>query len=671
MSITKQNTKGFTLVEMLIIAPVVILVISGFIALIITMVGDVLAMRDRNNMTFEIRDTLDRIEQDSRLSTQFLVTSGTLPSPQGSDSGFAGTAAFTSTDSLIMGTLTTNKNPMDSTRQLVFYAKQPNDCGSLETYNRPFIGKTIYFLKNGSLWRRTFLFNYNTNATPNDETLCAAPWQQNSCNPGYLPATRCQTNDIEVMKNVSSFGVKYYSTPSSTTDIGPTNALSATTIEVTLNGQKTIVGRTITNSGSLRASRLNSIDADLPLPATPTVSVQDNNANAAVFSWPTVPSATSYLISYNINGGSWVNATNDSTTLSYAVNANRQDTVTLRVAARNSTGTSAYATAALTIPDWNTCTPQGGWVAFGGTYSTPGFTKTNAEIVKLKGVYKNGSIAQGTVLCVLPDGFRPAVPMVFQVGTSPASATRIDISTSGSVTLGDTSTNATWVSLDNIHFISNTALYSTVAITPSNGWTNVGGASPTLAVRKDSLNRVHVQGVIKSGTTTDTTAVGALPVGYRPSEYHDFTVRSNLPLNQMGVNAASLQYRSNTAGVNAFYATQAMFYISGAGTWTTLLPLQNNWVAYGSPGVFTAPQYTKASDNLVTIRGHISNGITTSGTKIATLPAGYRPKQRLMMYVGSYNSHGRIDIDTNGDILIITASSALTSLDNISFIAEQ
>src|ERR671933_425112 len=210
MSITKQNTKGFTLVEMLIIAPVVILVISGFIALIITMVGDVLAMRDRNNMTFEIRDTLDRIEQDSRLSTQFLVTSGTLPSPQGSDSGFAGTAAFTSTDSLIMGTLTTNKNPMDSTRQLVFYAKQPNDCGSLETYNRPFIGKTIYFLKNGSLWRRTFLFNYNTNATPNDETLCAAPWQQNSCNPGYLPATRCQTNDIEVMKNVSSFGVKYY-----------------------------------------------------------------------------------------------------------------------------------------------------------------------------------------------------------------------------------------------------------------------------------------------------------------------------------------------------------------------------------------------------------------------------------------------------------------------------
>src|SRR6266542_5568953 len=193
-TIKSRVDAGFTLVEILIIAPVVIIVISGFIALIITMVGDVLAIRDRNNMAFEIRNTLDRIEQDTRLSTQFLTTSNTLISPQGSDSNFTGTAAFNNSNSLLLGTLTTDKNPTDTTRQLVFYAKQPNDCGAQQSYNRPFIDKTMYFIKNGSLWRRSYLFNWNQNATPNDETLCSAPWQQNSCSPGYTDP-RCQTND--------------------------------------------------------------------------------------------------------------------------------------------------------------------------------------------------------------------------------------------------------------------------------------------------------------------------------------------------------------------------------------------------------------------------------------------------------------------------------------------
>lgn len=670
MSTTRQKGAGFTLVEVLIIAPVVILVISSFIGLIITMVGDVMAIRDRNNMAYEIRDTLDRIEQDSRLSTQFLLTTGTLLAPQGSDSNFTGTAAFTNSNSLIMGTLTTDKNPADSTRQIIYYAKQPNDCGALQAYNRPFIAKVVYFLNNGSLWRRSYLFNYNTNATPNDETLCGAPWQQNSCSPGYTGA-RCQTNDVEVMKNVSSFNVKYYSSPSSTTEIGSANALNATTIEVTINGSKTVVGRSITNSGALRASKLNSIDADLPLPATPTLSVTSNNANGATFSWPLVPSATSYLVSYNINGGSWVDATNDSTTLSYTVSANRKDTVTLKVAARNSTGTSAYATTAFTIPDWNTCSLQNSWGNVGGAFATAGFTKTSTEVVQLKGHITGSNLASGTVLCYLPDGFRPTAAIMFQVPSSSSGAVRVDVNAGGAVYLGDNLANGTWLSLNNIRFIASTASYSVVAPTFQNSWVNYGGGYYSdLQLRKDSLNRVHVQGLIKGGTMSDLTPFAALPAGYRPSEYYHLPVRSNAPFNYMGVSTTNMQYKTITgAGVNAYYAPVGMFYISGAGTWTNLT-LQSSWVAYGGT-TGTSPQYTKSSDGIVTVKGLIKNGTTTANTIIANLPVGYRPKETLRIHTVSTGAAGYVDIDASGNIRVGSLTNTSASLDPITFMAEQ
>jgi hypothetical protein len=337
----------------MIIAPVVILVVSGFVALMISMVGDSLVTREQNNMTYETQDALDRIEQDTRLTTQFLTTSSAQTAPQGSDGNFTGTAAFSSSNSLILGNLTTDKNPTDVSRQLVFYANQPNDCGTQQSYNRPFQAKTIYFVKNGSLWRRSILPDYNLSATVNDSTTCAAPWQRNSCSPGYGASTRCQTNDTELMKNISTFNVKYLSTPDSTTDLGSAQALSANAIEVAITGGKTSKGRSITSTGTMRATKLNNIDVDLPVPGVPVVAAS-NSGRTATFTWPAASSATSYIVQYNINGGSWSSpVTLDNRTLSYnvdvGVNGTTANTATIRVAAKNSTGTSAYGTASTTM----------------------------------------------------------------------------------------------------------------------------------------------------------------------------------------------------------------------------------------------------------------------------------------------------------------------------------
>lgn len=670
-SLTNKLQKGFTLVEILIIAPIVIIVISGFVALMITIVGDVLTSRDQANMSYEIQDGLDRIEQDIRLTTQFLVTSGTQVAPQGSDSNFTGTAAFTSTNSLVMGGLATDKNPVDTTRKLIFYAKQPNDCGSQEVYNRVFQTKIIYFIKSGSLWRRTVLPDYNTSATVNDNTVCAAPWQQNSCSPGYSLATRCQTNDIEVTKNVKAFTVKYLSAAGSSTDLGAAQALSANAIEVQIDGEKTTAGRKIATSGTVRGTKLNSLDVSIPAPGTPLVSSQ-LEGTAARFSWATVPMATSYELSYNVNGGAWTNVSVSAQTLSYTVNAGQGNTVTMRVAARNASGTSAYTVSTLAIPLWYTPSLLNNWTVFDSTppgtggYSTPAYTKTSADVVMLKGVIKDGSTALDSVIMRLPIGYRPTHRLIFQTDTA-GTAGRVDILPNGDVLVNRA--NSGWLVLDGIRFVSSSASYTwnDLSSTFQNGWTNYDNTGYWAPLRStlDSVGRAHFQGLVSGGTNVNPTNIATLPGGQQTSgEYiHLPAASTDFNYTAFGVYI----HAKGISGASNFYGLQGMFYPTTAG-WTTLT--LNGWVPFDTG--HTQPRYRKGSDGIVSVKGLIKNGDTNPGAVIATLPVGFRPKERLCIAGVAGAAHSRIDILANGQIIVGGyANPGWTSLDNIMFVAEQ
>lgn len=256
-----RRSRGFTLIEILVISPILILTIGGFVYTLTTIVSDALAIRDNNTMVYDTQTALDRIEQDARLSTQFLTTSGVLPSPQGSDSNFTGTAAFTAgSNVLIMSTLSTTINPLDPARQVVYYAT-PNPCDATQVYNAPLPTTVIYYVYNGSLYRRSYVPVWTTGSGPNQ--VCASQvWQQDSCLPGYTaaqtaPTGQCQTSDAKLLDNVQSLTTAYYSGAGSTSDLGASGATGATTIGVTLSASKTTAGQTITNTATVRASKLN------------------------------------------------------------------------------------------------------------------------------------------------------------------------------------------------------------------------------------------------------------------------------------------------------------------------------------------------------------------------------------------------------------------------------
>ena len=91
MTVQKKGSAGFTFVEIVVIAPIVILMIGAFIAAVVGMTASVLVSRAQNVLTYNVQDALNRIQQDVKLSTTFLAQSNINLSStkQGYDDGTA------------------------------------------------------------------------------------------------------------------------------------------------------------------------------------------------------------------------------------------------------------------------------------------------------------------------------------------------------------------------------------------------------------------------------------------------------------------------------------------------------------------------------------------------------------------------------------------------------
>lgn len=253
--------RGFTLVEMLVIVPIALLVAIGLISLMVSMVGDVLVSNAEAATIQEADDSLDRINQDTRTSTGFLGSLGPMTSPQGRDGA---TASFTSAGGdLIVTQYATTASPLQSDRSLVYYANQPNACGDSNIgANATLQLNIIYFLitnpdSTQTLWRRTVVKPANMNGTPDSNTVCAAPFQRNSCPTGSTtnPAIgqTCQTIDEKMADFVKTFSLTYRKADGTIT----TDPTAAKSVNVQLELAKTVAGKDIDtkrNSVATRAS---------------------------------------------------------------------------------------------------------------------------------------------------------------------------------------------------------------------------------------------------------------------------------------------------------------------------------------------------------------------------------------------------------------------------------
>lgn len=254
-----NNSKGFTLVEMMVVAPTLILIIGIFIAAIISITGSVMASRGANKLTYDIQDALTRIEGDVKVSSAFLTTNSvTLTSPQGYDDN---TQAFQYNDptngpELILSIFATTSNPLTSTQNIVYKSGLPYACNDPQVNkNPPLVMNVVYFVKsnNGTkqLWRRVLAqSDYATVGCVSGSI--AAPWQQPTCAPTQTGSI-CKTND-ELLADLGATGsisISYF-----TAGITPTaDPTVANAVSVTINGTNTYAGRDVTRSSTVRAFR--------------------------------------------------------------------------------------------------------------------------------------------------------------------------------------------------------------------------------------------------------------------------------------------------------------------------------------------------------------------------------------------------------------------------------
>jgi len=713
-----KKQKGFTIVELLVIAPIVILTIGAFVTVIVNMTGDVLAARTSTLLAYNVQNALNKISSDVSLSSTFLaqsnLTEGTLPpasplfsSPQGYSDD---TTPFYNVDTtngnmLILNTLATTSNPVSTSAAYVYLSNLPNSCTSNQVnQNTPMTYNVVYFIKNNTLWRRVIMpSNYTTIG-------CNVPWQQPSCNPTYMTShpglAMCQTQDQDLIDNIttSGFSIQYFNTAttvtpntvaSDTTSCTPTTSAacvaarnaalqSLATVGASISVNTTAAGRSISQSGTIRATRLGTSASTIApvapatTPGTPAVTATYVAAPpSATVTWPTVSGGgiITYTVDYSLNGGSsWTNGVTNTSQTSYTYNAASQNqTVSFRVSATNSAGTSSYGTTSVVIPLWATPVLQNGWLNFAGngysgtTYDTAAYTRTSSGLVALRGLVKNGS---GTIF-TLPAGYRPSEQLVFlTVAGSDTTAGRVDILPDGSVSLQVGSNG--YVSLDSIRFMPASPIGPTfTTFTPLNSWVYFGGAFAQPAYAVDSAGRVQVKGLIKNGTATSGTNIWSIPtspINLAPPASNLIPVSSNNSIGAINI-AVSTTTLAIYAGSNVFLSLQSMYYPNGAATWTSLT-LQNSWVWYG--GNPATPGVTKGSDGIVMLTGLIKSGTTTNGTVITTLPAGFRPSQEMVLDVASNGIFGRIDIYPNGNIVAINLNNnTYLTLDGISFPAEQ
>lgn len=276
----RGSSAGFTLIEIGIIVPILIITVLILFQAVFSMIRSSTVERGRIDITYERQNAISNIESDAVLASLFLPTVDTNPAgkpvvtndpyPPASNGGAWSYLGDSPTSRvLIVRLYSTTTNPLAADRQPVFIDdNEPAGaaCDSTNIYfNEVQQYNIIYFVQGGNLFRRKL----PDTTTP----LClSGQYQKLSC-PSQADLTAqglgtrnsiCGADDELLATGVTNFSVQYYgsktsSTPLAVYDPGADPALVTISAdaEVTLTLSRVVSGETATSTSSLRMSKLN------------------------------------------------------------------------------------------------------------------------------------------------------------------------------------------------------------------------------------------------------------------------------------------------------------------------------------------------------------------------------------------------------------------------------
>lgn len=259
--IRKTRTKGFTLVEVIIVTPALLVVIAGMLAILIVMLQHNNTARATLNVSYKNQQALDLIDNDIRYSSRFLIATDPSPitDPYGSDN--LGQAwSYKDYDAqhrvLIVRSYSSTENLLSDSRKSVYINQL--GCSGAAMYANPVIQYNIvYFIRNNTLYKRILVDT--TTAT------CNTQYQQQSCpiDVSYPRNAICKADDEVLLENAQSMDVQFYVSPSDSTPIDAFNSTATDILDdtqsvlITLTSSVHVAGEPVTSTLLLRANKLN------------------------------------------------------------------------------------------------------------------------------------------------------------------------------------------------------------------------------------------------------------------------------------------------------------------------------------------------------------------------------------------------------------------------------
>jgi hypothetical protein len=211
-----------------------------------------------------------------------------------------------------------------------------------------------------------------------------------------------------------------------------------------------------------------------------------------------------------------------------------------------------------------------------------------------------------------------------------------------------------------IEIAETNATTSTGTLTAS-AWTVVGnvgmGIAPTaMRLEINGSARVAMGSSLYLGGQTDAGESG-LRLVYSTHAYID-SADGDIVFRADNVAASTERMRIKNGG--------GIEFATNLGTdWTALPYGALGWDDHG--GVYQGGQYKKVGD-LVFLRGLVKR-VSGGGSVIAVLPSGFRPAAQCLfgVYTSNFGGGDRVDIDTSGNITLVSGGVAYVQLDGLVF----
>lgn len=236
-----KNEQGFTLVEVLIMAPIMILTIVFLMSFLFSQYGQLTQQGAQINLQTEAQVVTFSMEDDVFFANAFVQNLNDGLSDTYQPSG--GWKYNTTPQTLIISDPAVTKNHRDANRQPVYINTLGCDASVLDQ-NSPLYNNIIYFVSGTTLYKRTV-------SAPSTMSTCGTSFQKQTC-PASNATTACPADKILTDK-VESFSITYLDS----NNVTVTDPELANRLKVVLNLKDKAYGEDIRSSSTITLKRLN------------------------------------------------------------------------------------------------------------------------------------------------------------------------------------------------------------------------------------------------------------------------------------------------------------------------------------------------------------------------------------------------------------------------------